>query len=447
MAVTIFFAKSPHCCCKLLIWYRWPNSMSLSVPYIVLLAKQREIDELKRLRSRSQLVGALGHMIHVLQSERGASSIYLASSGKRFEATRLQLISESESVEKVLRDVIEDELSYSSFANAKIISLMAWVLLGLDALPDLRKRIGKQKPSGSDAVAAFSRLIAGLISLIFEVADAAVDPPVSRLLVSLFNLVEGKELAGQERAIGALAFGSGMCDDALQQQILQLIDGQERNFRIFMEFAEEPVTTKWHEMDGMAFVSRLQHFRQVIRNAKPGTALDSGLSDAWFNCCSERISYMWSIQCDLVDALQRRCVTLISEAERDLLNSEGLLQSLREKPPARADAIDRFFDPGLPVEQSLSFRTTEYEDSHRAHSVIDLLQAQSRHLANMESELASVKRALNERKIIERAKGILMARYHLSEDEAYKKMRTTSMKQNRRLVEIAESVLALASIS
>lgn len=40
-----------------------------------------------------------------------------------------------------------------------------------------------------------------------------------------------------------------------------------------------------------------------------------------------------------------------------------------------------------------------------------------------------------------------MARYHLSEDEAYKKMRTTSMDQNRRLVEIAESVLALASIS
>ena len=421
--------------------------MPLSVPYIVLVAKQREIEELKRLKSRSQLVGALGHMIHVLQAERGASSLFLASSGKRFEATRLQLISESEAVETTLRSFIENELGNSSFANAKMISLMAWVLLGLDALPELRERISNQKLSGPEAVAAFSRLIAGFISLIFEVADAAVDPEISRLLVSFFNLVEGKELAGQERAVGALVFGSGQCDGPLQRRILQLIDAQDRNFRIFRDFAEEPVIKKWHELDGAGFVARLQHLRQLIRAATPDTTLDPALSDAWFACCSERISYMWAIQCDLIDALQQRCVTLISEAERELLDSEGLLQSLRQKPPARAGAIDRFFDPELPVEQSLSFRPTNYEGPDRAHSVIELLQAQSRHLATVESELASAKRALNERKLIERAKGILMARYNLSEDEAYKKMRTTSMDQNRRLVEVAESVLALASLS
>jgi hypothetical protein len=420
--------------------------MSLSVPYLVLVAKQREIEELKRLKSRSQLVGALGHMIHVLQAERGASSIFLASSGKRFEAARLRHISESESVERELRRIIEDELGNSSFANAKMMSLLAWVLLGLDALPELRQRISNHKLSGGEAVAAFSRLIAGLISFIFEVADAAVDPDISRLLVSLFNLVEGKELAGQERAVGALVFGSGQCDGPLQQRVLYLIDAQDRNFRIFREFAEAPVTTRWHEMDDMAFVAQLQQLRQMLRVATPDTALDPGLSDAWFACCSERISYMWSIQCDLIDALQQRCVTLISKTERELLDSEGLLRSLRQKPPARAGAIDHFFDPQLPVEQCLSFRSADHEGPHRAHSIIELLQAQSQHLAEIERELATAKRALNERKIIERAKGILMARYNLSEDEAYKKIRTASMDQNRRLVEVAESVMALASL-
>ena len=309
------------------LYLQWSNRMSLSVPYVLLVAKQREIEELKRLKSRSQLVGALGHMIHVLQAERGASSIFLASSGQRFEATRLQLIRESESVERELRGIIEDELGNSSFTNAKMISLMAWVLLGLDALPELRRRISNQKLRGGESVSAFSRLIAGLISLIFEVADAAVDPDISRLLVSLFNLIEGKELAGQERAVGALVFGSGRCDGSLQQRILHLIDAQERNFRIFQDFAETPVVTKWHEMDGAAFVAQLQHLRQLIRSATQDTAMDPSLSDTWFECCSERISYMWSIQCDLIDALQQRCVTLISEAERELLDSEGLLPS------------------------------------------------------------------------------------------------------------------------
>jgi hypothetical protein len=423
------------------------RAMPLSVPYIVLVAKQLEIEELKRLKTRSHLVGAIGHMVHVLQSERGASSIYLASLGNRFESTRQGLIRESESVEQELRKIIDDELRFSSYSNAKIISLLAWVLLGLEALPELRERIDGHRLSGSASVAAFSRLIAGLISLIFELADAAVDPNISRLLVALFNLVEGKELAGQERAVGALAFGSGRCTEQLQQRIAHLIDAQERNFRVFLEFAEEPLTTRWHDMEKMTFVERLRGLRQTLSSTTPKTVLDANLSDTWFDCCSQRITAMWSIQCDLVDALQARCVTLISEAEKELLDSEGLLRTLRERPPARAGVIDRFFDPELPVEQALSFRQAEHEGQHRAHSLIEVLQAQSLHLANMETELASAKRALNERKIIERAKGILMARNNLSEDAAYKQMRAASMDLNRRLVEVAESVLTLSTLS
>ncbi len=421
--------------------------MSLSVPYIVLVAKQLEIEELKRLKTRAQLVGVISHMIHVLQSERGASSIYLASEGERFEETRRDLINESQSVEQTLRKIFADELGFSAHSNAKILSLIGWVVLGLDALPELRERISDHKLSGSASVAAFSRLIAGFIALIFELADAAVDPGMSRLLVALLNLVEGKEQAGQERAVGALAFGAGRCDESIRQRIMHLIDAQERNFRIFLEFAEVPITDHWHDMETTDYVAQLQHLRSMIRHAKTDTALDANLSDSWFQSCSDRLTAMWTIQRELVEAIQAHSDKLIAAAERELLDSEGLLKALRDKPPARAGAIDRFFDPELPVEQSLSFRAAGNEEPHRAHSLIDLLQAQSQHLATMETELASAKRALNERKIIERAKGILMARYNLSEDEAYKKMRATSMDQNLRLVQVAESVLSLSAFS
>jgi hypothetical protein len=385
-------------------------------------------------------------MIHVLQKERGASSLFLASSGKRFAKTRQELISETESVEKLLRKNIEDELDNASFANAKIISLMAWVLLGLDALPELRARVGRQQLSGSDSVAAFSRLIAGLISLIFEVADAAVDPDISQLLVALFNLIQGKEFAGQERAVGALSFGSGFCSESQQQRISSLIDAQDHNFQVLLEFAEAPVVSKWQEMQQLPAVTQLERLRHLL-TAAPDTVLDPNLSDTWFECCTERINAMWAQQCDMVEALYERCVSLIAAAERELLDSEGLLRALREKPPARAGLVDRFFDPELPVEQALSFIPPVQQGEHRAHSIIELLQAQSQRLATVESELSSARRALNERKIVERGKGILMARYNLTEDEAYKKMRTTAMQQNRRLVEVAEAALALDALT
>ena len=57
---------------------------------------------------------------------------------------------------------------------------------------------------------------------------------------------------------------------------------------------------------------------------------------------------------------------------------------------------------------------------------------------------ARVRAALNERKLVERAKGLLMATRKLSEDEAHKMLRQTAMSQNRRLVDVAETVLSMA---
>ncbi|MNS63994.1 Nitrate regulatory protein [compost metagenome] len=62
----------------------------------------------------------------------------------------------------------------------------------------------------------------------------------------------------------------------------------------------------------------------------------------------------------------------------------------------------------------------------------------------MSDELDTVRASLNERKIVERAKGLLMAHRRLSEAEAHKMLRQTAMNQKRRLVDVAESMLAMA---
>lgn len=62
----------------------------------------------------------------------------------------------------------------------------------------------------------------------------------------------------------------------------------------------------------------------------------------------------------------------------------------------------------------------------------------------MRDELDTVRATLNERKLVERAKGLLMAHRRLSEADAYKMLRQTAMNQNRRLVDVAESLLSMA---
>lgn len=64
----------------------------------------------------------------------------------------------------------------------------------------------------------------------------------------------------------------------------------------------------------------------------------------------------------------------------------------------------------------------------------------------MRDQLQSLETKLAERKIIDRAKGVLMQQRQCTEDEAYRLLRTTAMNQNMRLAMLAKQVLATANL-
>jgi len=64
----------------------------------------------------------------------------------------------------------------------------------------------------------------------------------------------------------------------------------------------------------------------------------------------------------------------------------------------------------------------------------------------MRQELDKAHASLAERKIVERAKGIIMKQRQCSEEEAYRLLRKTAMDRNMRLPLVAESVIAMADL-
>lgn len=79
-------------------------------------------------------------------------------------------------------------------------------------------------------------------------------------------------------------------------------------------------------------------------------------------------------------------------------------------------------------------------------AVIELTMARSRELAALRREVGDLKQALAQRKVIERAKGILMDRAHLSEGEAFRRLQQMSQQENRPLFDIAQSVITADSL-
>ena len=82
----------------------------------------------------------------------------------------------------------------------------------------------------------------------------------------------------------------------------------------------------------------------------------------------------------------------------------------------------------------------------RIKPILDLCISRFHAFARLQTELEKTKTALEERKVIERAKGILMRLRQISEEDAYALLRRTAMNENRKIAEIAQSVITAADL-
>jgi response regulator NasT len=73
-------------------------------------------------------------------------------------------------------------------------------------------------------------------------------------------------------------------------------------------------------------------------------------------------------------------------------------------------------------------------------------QSLRQELADTRSELHELSAELQDRKVIDRAKGLLMQRQDLTEQAAYEKLRKTAMDKNLKLVEVAQRILDVADL-
>lgn len=420
--------------------------MKSSLHYLV-AARQSEIAELEQLRSACSLVTLVSQLIHQLQKERGLSNLFLASNGAQgAQALAVQLLAVDESMAAV-RDALRavHDLSPNRH-SARLFNAIAYLLQGLDALPVLRARIQPLSLSSQESTSAFVRLIAGCLALVFEAADNACDPDISRLLVALFYFMEGKELAGQERAAGVAAFGSGLSDAEQQRRWLHLIESQEQCFQVFAEFAPTAMWEQWQtEAERSTDMAIIERLRRVACTAPEGHSLDTALGARWFAACTMRLDAMYLVEGRLADELVTLCNAKLEIARSAMQCQQALLDESAQTSHANPHDDDMAFftmpAPGGPQPRS----TTAY-GPQLERSILSLVQEQSQRLQTMQAEIDKARGALNERKTIERAKGVLMNQRHMSEGDAHKLMRQTAMNQNRRMLDVAEAVLSAADL-
>jgi response regulator NasT len=183
----------------------------------------------------------------------------------------------------------------------------------------------------------------------------------------------------------------------------------------------------------------------VDENAARSAIIESGLREAGYDDIvrlSEKAALLKRLE-----ALEPDVVLIdLANPNRDSLEAMLTVSRTVRRPVAMfVDQSDAAMIQAA-VDAGVSAYIVDGLRKERVKAILDMAISRFNAYERLRRELDEAKDQLAERKVIERAKGILMKARSVTEDEAYALLRRTAMNENRRIAEVAHSVVMAAGL-
>ncbi len=185
----------------------------------------------------------------------------------------------------------------------------------------------------------------------------------------------------------------------------------------------------------------------VIVDASPirSAILEDGLREAGFMHV-ERIADTHNLLARIYAIDPDVILIDLENPSRDVLEQMFIMSRAVKRPVAMF--VDQSDSTSIQaaVDAGVSAYIVDGLKKERVTSILDLCISRFNAFAHLQGELDRAKGALEERKVIDRAKGVLMKAKNCSEEQAYALLRKTAMNENKKIIEIAQSVLTAAEL-
>jgi two-component system, response regulator / RNA-binding antiterminator len=185
----------------------------------------------------------------------------------------------------------------------------------------------------------------------------------------------------------------------------------------------------------------------VIVDESPVRAaiLEEGLRDAGFSQVvhiggtSNLLARVYAIDPDVI-------LIDLANPSRDVLEQMFQVSRIVKRPIAMFVDQSDTASIQASVDAGVSAYIVDGLKRERMKHILDLCISRFNAFSRLQGELDQAKTALEDRKVIERAKGILMKAKKLTEDQAYVLLRNTAMNEKKKIAEIAQSVVTASEM-
>ena len=289
-----------------------------------LLTQYRSVTDAGQMVSIAELAPTISNLVHELQKERGQSAGFIGSQGTAFVKKLPTQRGSTDEARRILESAIPADVAASISQDfATRLEAARARIAKLDAI---RASVDRLTISVADMAGYYTPLIAELLGAVESINQTTGNPDILRRITGYIALLQGKERAGIERAMGANGFGAGTFRPAVYRKFIRLGAMQDVYFSEFRKYADEAEVSLFdREMSGLD-----EYRRMVDLAAGAPFGLDiSGVSGpAWFATATDRINRLKTVEDKIAGDLKTLAAGVVAAARRALWSSIAMLVGL-----------------------------------------------------------------------------------------------------------------------
>jgi two-component system, response regulator / RNA-binding antiterminator len=183
----------------------------------------------------------------------------------------------------------------------------------------------------------------------------------------------------------------------------------------------------------------------VDESPERGQILRGGLEQAGYE-----VTGILSSPLELLHAVERLAPDVIiidtDSPSRDVLEHLCVMGRDRPRPIVMFSADDDAATIRDAVRAGVSAYVVDGLESERVKAIVEVACARFEEFQRLRTELAEANRRLSERKLVERAKGLLMKERSVDEEEAYRLLRALAMNRGKRIGDVAQDVITAVEL-
>ncbi|MBF0613925.1 MAG: EAL domain-containing protein [Magnetococcales bacterium] len=258
---------------KLLLILLIPLGGILGVGLVGIQEKRTLIEQMEQMNRLSGLVVEISNLVHELQKERGLTAGFLGSRGQNFKN---ELIRQRPHTDQAFQQVTR-RIPAIDYADPDLhgdpSDLLNTPISQFQQLQPLRQRVDLFTTPGEEAFQFFTQLNQELLTAINRLSGLSATVEIATLTANYNTFLQGKERAGQERAVIIDTLTAGRFGPGMYRRFSALVSEQETLFAIFQTLAAPEERALFESINHHPSTRRMTHMREQIFQSGHASAL------------------------------------------------------------------------------------------------------------------------------------------------------------------------------